>query len=61
MVEGAETLAVKKVHEKMEVAEIKMLRWMCGVTRLDNIRNEKIRGSTTMGDISNKVQEMRST
>ena len=37
---------VKKAHEKMEVAETKMLRWMCGVTRLDKIRNEKIGGST---------------
>ena len=55
MVYGAETWAVKKAHEKkMEVAEMKMSRWMCGVTRLDKIRNEKIRGST-------KVEEMRST
>ena len=58
MVYGAETLwAVKKVHEKkMEVAEMNMLRWMCGVTRLDKIRNEKIRGRTKVGEIS-KVQE----
>ena len=34
MVYGAETWAVKKAHEKkMEVAEMKMLHWMCGVTR----------------------------
>ena len=61
MVYGAETWAVKKAHEKkMEVAEIKMLRWMCaGVTRLDEIRNEKIRGSTKVGEISKKVQECR--
>ena len=33
MVYGAETWAVKKAHEKkMEVAEMQMLRWMCGVT-----------------------------
>ena len=44
MVYGAETWAVKKAHEKkMEVAEMKMLRWMSGVTRLDKIRNEKIK------------------
>ena len=48
MVYGAET--VKKTHKKMKVAEMKMLRWMCGVTRLDKIRNEKIRGSTKEGD-----------
>ena len=44
----------------MEVAEKKMLRWTCGVTRLDKIRNEKIRGSTKVGEeISKKVQERR--
>ena len=60
MVYRAETWAVKKVHEKkMEVAEMKMLRWMCVVTRLDKIRNEKIRGSTKVGEISKKVQERR--
>ena len=50
---------MKKAHEKkMEVAEMKMLRWTCaGVTRLDKIRNEKIRGSTKVGgEISKKVQ-----
>ena len=51
---------MKKAHEKkMEVTEIKMLQWMYGVTRLDKIRNEKIRGSTKVGEISNKVQEHR--
>ena len=60
MVYGADTWAVKKAHEKkVEVAEMKMLRWMCGVTRLDKISNEKIRGSTKVGEISKKVQERR--
>ena len=39
---------------------MKTLRWMCGVTRLDKIRNEKIRGSTKVGEeISKKVQKRR--
>ena len=60
MVHGAETWAVKKAHErKMEVAEMKMLLWICGVTSLDKIRNEQIRGSTKVGEISKKVQERR--
>ena len=51
---------MKKAHEKkMDVAEMKILRWMCGVTRLDKIRYEKIRGSTKVGKISKKVQERR--
>ena len=40
-----------KSHEKkLEVAEIRrMLRWMCGVTKLD--RNERIRGTTKVGQM----------
>ena len=57
MVCGAETSAVKKAHEKkMEVAEMKMLRWMCSVTSWDKIRNEKIRGITKVGEISKKAR-----
>ena len=36
-----------------------MIRWMCGVTRLDKIRNERIRGTTKVGEIAKKVQERR--
>ena len=48
MVYGAETWAVKKAHEKkMEVAEMKMLRWMGGVTigwtRSETRRSEEAR------------------
>ena len=35
------------------------LRWMSGVTTLDRIRNERIRGTTKVGEISKKVQESR--
>ena len=38
---GAERRAMKKTHEKkLDVAEMRMLRWMSGVTKLDRIRNE---------------------
>ena len=41
---GAETLSAKKEPEKMlDVAELTMLRWMCGVTKMDRIRNDRIR------------------
>ena len=49
MMYGAETWAMKKAQEKkLEVAEMRMLRWMSGVTKLDRIRNERIRGTTTV-------------
>ena len=57
---GAETWALKKAQEnKLEVAETRMLRWMCGVTKLDKIRNERIRGTTKVGEITKKVQGKR--
>ena len=57
---GAQTLALKKAQEtKLEVAEIRMIRMMCGVTKLDKIRNERIRGTTKVGEITKKVQERR--
>ena len=60
MVYGADTWVVKKAQEKkLDVAEIRMLRGMIRVTKLDRIRNEKIRGTTKLGEISNKVQESR--
>ena len=60
LIYGAETWALKKAQEnKLEVAEMRMLRWMCGVTKLDKIGNERIRGTTKVGEITKKVQERR--
>ena len=36
-----------------------MLRLVSGVTKLDRIRNERIRGTTKVGEISKKVKESR--
>ena len=50
MMYGAETWAVKKAQEKkLDVAEMRMLRWMSGVTKLDRIRNERLRGTKKVG------------
>ena len=48
----AGTCAVKKAQEKkLDVVEMRMLRWMSGVTKLDRIRSERIRGTTKVGEI----------
>ena len=47
------------MHEKLDVAEMRMLRWMFGVPKLDKIKNERIRGMTEVGEISRKVHEKR--
>ncbi|XP_048006510.1 uncharacterized protein LOC125241869 [Leguminivora glycinivorella] len=57
---GSETWAMKQEHVRsVQVTEMKMLRWMCGVTRLDRIRNEHVRGSLGVRDIADKLQESR--
>ena len=57
---GAETWVLKKAQEKkLEVAGMRMLRWMFGVMKLDKIRNEIIRGTTKVREITKKVQERR--
>ena len=50
---------VKHNHvKKMEVAEMRMLRWMCGITRRDRIRNEEIRGKVGIAPIKDKMREI---
>ena len=51
---GAETWTTTIGQEaRLEVNEMRMLRWMCGVTRRDNIRNEHIRGTARVVQASN--------
>ena len=46
---------MKKAQEKkLDVAEMRMLRWISGVTKLDRIRNEIIRGTPMLGEKSKK-------
>ena len=58
MLYGAECWAANKqqVH-KMSVAEMRMLRWMCGKTRKDKIKNEFIRGNLGVAPIGDKMRE----
>ena len=49
---------MKKVNDKWDVAETMMLRWICGVTKHDIIRPDRNRGTTKLGEMLKKVQEM---
>ena len=60
MMYGFETVAVtKKQVEKMEVAEMKMLRFAMGVSKKDKIRNEHIRFTVKVERLGIKMRESR--
>ncbi|KAM2752269.1 hypothetical protein EV2_001336 [Malus domestica] len=60
MLYGTKCWAVKHQHvHKMGVAEMRILRWMCGHTRKDKIRNEDIRGKVGVAEIEGKMRENR--
>ena len=60
LVYGTERWAlIKALEKKVEVAGMRMLRWIWGITKLDQIRNERIRGTTNVVEISMKIQERR--
>ncbi|KAH0760290.1 hypothetical protein KY290_023783 [Solanum tuberosum] len=57
---GAECWPVKNAHvQKMHVAEMRMLRWMCGNTRSDKIRNEVIREKVGVASVVDKLRKAR--
>ena len=57
---GADTWATTRGREaQLEVNEMRMLRWMCGVTRRDETRNEHIRGTTRVVQASKTITEKR--
>ncbi|KAF3637372.1 F-box protein PP2-A15 [Capsicum annuum] len=57
---GVECWPVKKTHiQKMKVAEMRMLQWMCGCTRKDRIRNEVIRDKVGVASVEDKMREAR--
>ncbi|KAF3661377.1 DNA-binding protein S1FA2 [Capsicum annuum] len=56
----AECWPVKNSHiQKMKVAEMRMLRWMCGLTRRDRVRNETIREKVGVTSVECKMREAR--
>ena len=54
----AETWALMKAQEKkLEVAEMRMLRCVFAVTKLVRIRNERIMGTTKVGESQSKSRK----
>ena len=60
MLYGSECWAAKKQNgNKMRVAEMRMLRGMCGKTLKDRVRNEDIRAMVGVASIEDKLRENR--
>jgi len=45
--------------QRLKVAEMRMVRWMCGFTRWDRIRNEVIRKLSKVAPTEEKMRETR--
>ena len=55
-----ETVAMtERQMRKMEVLELKMVRWVLGVTRKDKIRNEYVRGTAKTAKLGDKLWNAR--
>jgi hypothetical protein len=60
MMYDAKCWAIKGQHiQKMSVAEIRMLRWICGHTRKERIRNDDIRDKFGVAPIQEKLVQHR--
>ncbi|PKA58475.1 ataxia telangiectasia mutated family protein [Apostasia shenzhenica] len=60
MIYGAECWPVKRKHiNKINIAEMRMLRWMCGYTRKDKMINKYIQKKVGVAPIEHKLRESR--
>jgi len=60
MLYGTECWPTKRRHEQqLSVAEMRMLRWFCGYTRRDRVRNEDIREKVGVALIEEKLTQHR--
>jgi hypothetical protein len=60
MLYGAECWPTKCHHvQKLSVAEMRMLRWICGHTRMDRVRNDDIRDRLGIAPIEEKLVQHR--
>ena len=46
-------------ENRREVNTMRMLRWIGGVTKIDNIRNKDVRGSVKVAPVTKKITEKR--
>ncbi len=57
---GSETWALRRKEEQLiQRTEMRMLRWITGVTLKDKIRSEDIRLKTGVADVKDKIKESR--
>jgi hypothetical protein len=57
---GAKCWATKGQHiQKMNVAKMRMLRWICGHTRKDRIRNDDVKDKLGVAPIQEKLVQHR--
>jgi hypothetical protein len=60
MLYGAECWPTKRRHiQQLSVAEMRMLRWICGNTRRDRVRNEDIRERLGVAPVEEKLVQHR--
>ena len=52
------TFILKQYVSKINVAEMRTLRWMCGKIRRDKIRNERIRKMMKVTPIEEKLDKI---
>ena len=49
----------KRQEDRMEAAEVKILRYSLGKAKVDRVRNEDIRKKVSVGELSGKPRETR--
>ncbi|KAF3658306.1 putative glucose-6-phosphate 1-epimerase-like [Capsicum annuum] len=60
MLYGAKCWTIKNSYiQKLKLAEMRMLHWMCGLTRADRVQNETIREKVGVTSVEDKMREVR--
>jgi hypothetical protein len=60
MLYGEECWPTKRRHvQQLSVAEMRMLRWICGHTRRDRVRNDDIRKRLRVAPVEKKLVQHR--